>query len=60
MKIEKHSDTWRSVEVWATDRRERYRRLLEVNGKTELEYAQLRAKIEQMSALLDLPTKEQA
>ncbi len=58
MKIEKHSDTWRSVVVWATDRRERYRRMLEVNGKTEMEYAQLRARIEQMTALLDLPTKE--
>lgn len=60
MRLEKHSDTWRSVEKWATDRLNKYRLLLEVNGKSELEYAQLRARISEMKSLLDLPTKEQA
>lgn len=60
MSIEKHSNTWRSVESWATDRLTKYRHQLEVNGKSELEYAQLRAKVAELRALLDLPTKEQA
>lgn len=60
MKVEKHSVTWRSVESWATDHLATYRKQLEANGGTELHYAQLRAKVSMLKALLDLPTKEQA
>lgn len=62
MKIEKHSDTWRAVEEWATPRLEKYRRQLETEGRTEAAYASLRGKISELSALLDLtsPPKESA
>lgn len=58
-KIEKNSETWRSVDKWATDRLEKYRRQLEADGRTEAEYSQLRARIAEMKALLNLPTEEQ-
>lgn len=60
--IEASSTTWRSVEEWATDRREKYRKQLEAEGREPWEYAQLRAKIKELGALLDLknPTQEQS
>lgn len=59
-KIEKHSQTWRTVEVWATGRLDQYRKRLETEGRTELEYAQLRARIAELCALLNLPTEDAA
>lgn len=58
MKIERNSDTWRLVDSWATDRLSEYRKQLEGNGGTELHYAQLRAKVAVLKALLDLPAQE--
>lgn len=58
MKLDIHNETWRSVKAWATDRRDKYRRQNETNGRSELEYAQLRARLAELEALLTLPTEE--
>lgn len=60
MKIEPNSDTWRTVESWATGRLTEHRKKLEANGGTELAYAQHRARIAELKALLDLPAQEHA
>lgn len=59
--IEKHSDTWRTVEEWATGRLEKYRRQLETDHRSAEEYASLRGKIAELKALLESanPPKEQ-
>ena len=57
-KIEKQTETWRTVEAWATGRLAKYRRQLECDGRQEQDYAQLRARIAELSALLNLPTEE--
>lgn len=57
-KIEKQTETWRTVEEWATGRLAKYRSRLECDGRSEQDYAQLRARIAELSALLNLPTEE--
>ena len=57
--IETSNETWRTVEAWVTGRLEKYRGQLEVEGNSELHYAQLRAKITELKALQTLPAKEQ-
>ena len=59
--IDKQSSAWRTVEEWATGRLEKHRRKVETDGKSEADYAALRAKIKTLTALLSLtkPTQEQ-
>lgn len=60
-RIERQSETWRTVETWATGRLEKYRKQLESTDRTELQYAELRGKIAELRALLETanPAKEQ-
>lgn len=58
MPINIHSDDWKAVEAEVLSMLDKARRDNESDGKSELQYAQLRDRIKTLSALLALPNKK--
>jgi hypothetical protein len=56
--INEHSEDWKEVQRQVSDWLASARRQLESDGKSELEYAQLRARIKFCSEVLALPSKK--
>lgn len=58
MTIDRHSGTWTEVKDWAEDRLRDCRDALEVPGTPDDRSDELRGRIAELKALLDLPAKK--